>query len=119
MSGEGTELRLRVRDSLDDAEQVEGAAREAADARHGHQPDGELAEHLEKLAAVGARAGHFFAVNLPAARTAQFAELGVEGLPVVADASVADAPNLRLVSVISYKKLNSLIPLVQQNPFRL
>ena len=57
--------RLGVDDLFDDGEQVEGAAREAVDARHRHHVAGrEVLEHLEKLAPVGVRAGHFLAVNL-------------------------------------------------------
>jgi hypothetical protein len=38
--GQGSELRLGVHDALDDGEQIEGAAREAVDARHCHHVAG-------------------------------------------------------------------------------
>jgi hypothetical protein len=50
---QGSELRLRVHDALDDAEQVEGAARQPVDARDRHHvAGGQLAEHAVKLAPV-------------------------------------------------------------------
>jgi hypothetical protein len=45
--------------------QVEGAARDAVDARHGHHvAGGKAVEHAEKLAPVGGRACHLLAVSL-------------------------------------------------------
>src|SRR4029077_4198405 len=47
------------------AKKVEGASREAVDARHGHHvAGGEGVWQFEKLAAVAARARHLLAVNL-------------------------------------------------------
>jgi hypothetical protein len=40
-------------------------------------------EHVEKLAAVGARASNLLAVNLRASRAEKLLKLGVEGLPLV------------------------------------
>jgi len=89
--GKRAELRLGVHDLLDDSEQVEGAAREAVDARHRHHVAGrEALEHFEKLAPVVVRAGHLLAVNPAASFGAQLLKLGVERLPVSADAGIAD-----------------------------
>ena len=91
--GQGSELRLGVHDALDDAEQIKGAAREAVDPRHRHHVAGaELAEHPVKLAPVGPRARHLLAVDVAAAAShrAQLRKLAVEGLPVGADAGVAE-----------------------------
>jgi hypothetical protein len=58
---------LASTDALDDAEQVEGAAREPAVPRHRHHVAvGQLAEHPIQLAPVGARGGRLFAVEVPA-----------------------------------------------------
>ena len=86
-------MRLGVRDALDDAEQVEGAAREAVDPRHRHHvAGGKPVEHSQKFAPVGPRAGHLLAVDVPAAApgSAKLLKLGVEGLPVGQDAGIAD-----------------------------
>jgi hypothetical protein len=91
--GQGSKLRLGVHDALDDGEQVEGAAGEAVNPRHHHYvAGGQLAEHPVKLAPVGPPAGHFFAVDVPAAASggAKLFKLSVEGLPVGADAGIAD-----------------------------
>ena len=53
-------------------------------------PGGEAFEHFEKLAPVGARARHFLAVNPAASFGAQLLKLGVERLPVGADAGIAE-----------------------------
>ena len=59
---------LRVHDSLDDAEQVKGAARQPVDARHrDYVAGGQLAEHPAKLAPVDPRARHLLAVDVSAA----------------------------------------------------
>jgi hypothetical protein len=86
-------LSLRVRDALDDGEQVEGAAGEAVDPRHRHHvAGGELAEHPVKLAPVGPRARYLLAVDVSAGASggAKLLKLGVEGLPVGADAGISD-----------------------------
>ena len=52
--GQGSKLRLGVHDALDDAEQVERAARQPVDACHRHHVAGvETVEHAQKLAPVG------------------------------------------------------------------
>jgi len=105
-----------VHDALDDGEQVEGAAREAVDARHRHHvAGGEGVEHFQKLAPVAVRARHLLAVNLGATRPAKLLKLGVERLPVGADAGIAEMAILRLVLVISYGKRNVLIEQGQEN----
>jgi len=71
------------------------AARQPVDARHRHDvAGGQLAEHPVKLAAVGPRACHLLAVDVPAAasRRAKLFKLRVKGLPVGADAGIADEP---------------------------
>jgi hypothetical protein len=79
--GQGSKLRLGVHDLLDDGEQVEGAARQPVDARHGHHVAGaEMAEHVEKLPPVGSRACHLLAVNLGASDAAKLLKLAVEGI---------------------------------------
>ena len=84
-------MRLGVHDPLDDGEQGKGAAREAVYPRHDHPISGhEVLEHVEKLAAVGPSAGHLLAVNLGASRAAKLLKLSVEGLPVGADAGIAE-----------------------------
>jgi hypothetical protein len=88
-------LRLGIHDALDDPEQVEGATGEAVDPRHRHHvAGGQLAEHLVKLASVGPRAGHLFAVDVAAAASglAKLLKLAVEGLPVSGDAGITDKP---------------------------
>jgi hypothetical protein len=90
--GQGSELRLGVHDALDDLEQVEGAAGEAVNPRHRHHvAGGKAVEHAEKLAPVGACAGHLLAVDVAAAASggAKLVKLGVQGLPVGAHARVA------------------------------
>src|SRR5262249_14102117 len=90
---QGAKLRLGVRDALDDAKQVEGAARLPVDARHSHHvAGGEAVDHPKKLAPVGPRACHLLAVEMPtaASRRPQLLKLAVEGLPVGADAGIAD-----------------------------
>jgi len=88
---ERAELRLGVRDALDDGKQIEGAASQPVDARHRHHvPRGEGVEQFEKLAAVAVRARHLLAVNLCTARAAQLRKLGVERLPVGTDAGIAE-----------------------------
>ena len=91
--GHRSKLRLRVHDALDDAEQVERAARQPVDACHRHHVAGvETVEHAQKLAPVGPRAGHLLAVDVATAATgrAQLLKLAVEGLLVGADAGIAD-----------------------------
>jgi hypothetical protein len=81
------------------AKKVEGAAREAVDARHGHHvAGGEGVWQFEKLAAVAARARHLLAVNLRTACAAKLLKLGVERLPVGANASIAETAILRMNS---------------------
>jgi len=90
---QGSKLRLGVHDALDDAEQVEGAAGEAVNPCHRHHvAGGQLAEHPVKLASVGSRARHLLPVDIPAAASglAKLLKLAVEGLPVGADAGIAD-----------------------------
>ena len=55
-------------------------------------PGARRVEHPEKLAPVGPRARHLLAVDVPAAASggAKLLKLGVEGLPVGADAGIAD-----------------------------
>jgi hypothetical protein len=65
---QGSKLRLGVHDALDDSKQVEGATRQPVDpGDHHHVAGGQLAEHPVKLAPVGPRARHLFAVDVPAA----------------------------------------------------
>jgi hypothetical protein len=72
----GSKLRLGVHDALDDGEQVERTARQPVNPCHRHHVAGaEPAEHPVKLAPVG---------------RAQLLKLAVEGLPVGADAGIAD-----------------------------
>jgi hypothetical protein len=92
---QGSELRPGVHNALDDAEQVEGAARKPVDPRHRHHVSGgEAAQHPQKLAPVGPRAGHLFPVDVPAAAPGgpELLKLAIEGLPIGADASVPDEP---------------------------
>ena len=91
--GQGPELPARIHDTLDDGEQIEGAARQPIDARHRHYIAGfEAVEHAQKLVPVGSRARHLLAVDVPAAASggAELVKLRVEGLPIGADAGVAD-----------------------------
>src|SRR6516165_2989582 len=68
---EGTKVRLGVHDLFDYGEQVKGAAGEAVNPRHRHHiAGGETFQHVEKLAAVGARTRHLLAVNLGASSAA-------------------------------------------------
>jgi hypothetical protein len=88
-------LRLGFHDALDDAEQVEGAARKPVNPRHRHHAaGGEAAQHPQKLAPVGPRAGHLLPVDVPAAASGatELLKLAIEGLPVGADAGVPDEP---------------------------
>jgi len=90
-----SELRLGVHNALDDAEQIEGAARKPVNPRHRHYVSGgEAAEHPQKLAPVGPRAGYFFPADVPAAASCgpELLKLAVEGLPVGADAGIPDEP---------------------------
>jgi hypothetical protein len=99
--GRGSKLRLGVHDALDDAKQVEGAARQPVDPRHRHHvAGGQLAEHPVKLAPVGSRASHLLAVNVPAAASglAKLLTLAVERLPVGGYAGIADEPFLGINS---------------------
>jgi hypothetical protein len=54
----------------------------------------EVGEHFEKLPAVAVRSGDLLSVDVPARASgrAKLLKLGVEGLPVGADAGVADNP---------------------------
>ena len=66
-----------IHDTLDDTEEVKGAARQPIDARHHHHvTGGEVVEHAEKLAR-----RHLFAVDVPAAASggAELVELSIEG----------------------------------------
>jgi hypothetical protein len=82
---------------LGDGEQVEGAARQAVKAGHGHHLAGrDGVQHFEELAAVVVRACHLLAINLRSACTAQLLKLGVERLPVGADAGIAETAVLRV-----------------------
>jgi len=88
-----SELRLGVHDPLDDAEQVEGAAGQAVNPSHRHHVAGDKpVEHAKKFGSVGPRARYVLAVDVPAAASgcAQLFKLVVEGLPVGADAGIAD-----------------------------
>ena len=90
---------LRVHDAFDDAEQVEGAAREPVDPRHRHYIAGlETVEHPQKLAPVGPCASRLLAVDVPAGASgsAKLLELAIEGLPVGGDTGIADEPFLRM-----------------------
>ena len=85
----------RTAKSLDDAEQVKGAARQPVDPRDRHHVSGgQLTEHPVKLAPVGPRAGHLLAVDVPAGASGltKLLKLAVEGLPVSGHAGVADEP---------------------------
>jgi hypothetical protein len=74
---QGSELRLGVHDALDDAKQVEGAAREPVNPCHRHYVAGsQLAEHPVKLAPVGLRACHLLAIDVPAAASGRSARAG-------------------------------------------
>jgi hypothetical protein len=76
-------LSLGVHDALDDAEQIEGPARQPVDARHSHDvAGGELAEHAAKLAPGRPARRHFLAVEVPGAASgdAKPLKLAVEGL---------------------------------------
>jgi hypothetical protein len=91
--GQRSKLRLSVHDALDNAEQIEGAAREAVNPRHGHHvARGQLAEHPVQFAPVGPRAGRLLPIDIPAAASggAKLLKLAVERLPVGADAGIAD-----------------------------
>jgi hypothetical protein len=90
---QGSELRLRVHDALDDAEQIEGAARQPVNPRYRHDvAGGQLAKHPVQLAPVGTRAGRLLAADVAAAASggAKLLKLAVEGLPHGTDASIAD-----------------------------
>jgi hypothetical protein len=86
-------LPARVDDALDDREQVEGRAGQAVDARDRHDIAGSQAvEHAEEFAAVGLRARHLLAVDIPAVASggAKLLKLRVKRLPVGRDAGVPD-----------------------------
>ena len=88
-------MRLGVHDALDDAKQVEGAAREAINARHRQNvTGGKPFEHAQKLAPVRPSARGLLAVDIPAAAPggAELLKLAVEGLPVGRDAGITDQP---------------------------
>jgi hypothetical protein len=86
-------------DPLDDGKQAECAARQPVDACHRHYvAGGEGVEQFQEFAAVAVRARHLLAVNLRTARAAQLLKLGVERLPVAADAGVAEGAVLRFSS---------------------
>jgi len=90
---QGSELRLRVHDALDDGEQVKGAAGQPVNPRHRHHVAGaELAEHPVKLTPIGPRAGHVLAADIAAAASglAKLVKLRVKGLPVCRYAGLAD-----------------------------
>jgi hypothetical protein len=79
---QGSELRLGVRDLLDDTEQVEGATGEAVDPRHRHRvAGGEGFEHAERLAPGDPRAGHLLTVILVTACVAELLKLDDEVCP--------------------------------------
>ena len=80
-------------DTLDDGEQVKGAARQTVNAPYRYHVAGaELAEHPVRLAPTGARARHLLPVDVPAAASglAKLLKLAVEGLPVCRDAGIAN-----------------------------
>jgi hypothetical protein len=82
-----------IRLAIDDGEQIERAARQPVDARHRHYvARGEAVEHAGKLGPVGPRARHLLAVDVPAAASgsAKLVKLGIERLPIGADAGIAD-----------------------------
>ena len=91
--GQGSELSLGVHDPLDDAEQVEGAARQSVDPRHCHHvAGGQLAEHPVKLAPVGPRARHLLPVDVAAVASGgpKLLKLGLKRLPVGRYAGIPD-----------------------------
>ena len=92
---QGSKLRLGVHDALDDGEQVKGAAGEAVDPCHRHHiAGGQLAEHPVRFGPVGPRVADLLAVDVPAVASggAKLLKLAIEGLPVGADAGIADKP---------------------------
>jgi hypothetical protein len=60
-----------------------------------HVAGGQLLQHLQQLAAVSLRAACLLPVNLGAPFGAKLGDLGVEGLPVGADAGIAETTILR------------------------
>jgi hypothetical protein len=80
-------------------------------------PGGRLADHPVKLAPVGARARHLLAVDVAAAASdgVKLGDLAVEGLPVDADAGIADELFFEGVSFISYENHNPSIRFAQGN----
>ncbi len=95
-----------IHDLLDDGEQVERRARQPVDSSHRHHVAGVKA----RRASAEARAGRLVRPSPSRGRSstaasggAQLLKLGVEGLPIGADAGIADEAVFRgLVSVISY-----------------
>ena len=83
---------LASHNPLDDGEEVEGAARQSVNPRHRHHvAGGEGLQHFEKLPPVVVRARHLLPVNLGGASgLTKLLKLAVEGLPVGADAVIAD-----------------------------
>ena len=61
-------------------------------------PGSRASSSLRSSRAVAVRARHLLAVNLRTARAAQLLKLGVERLPVAADAGVAEGAVLRFSS---------------------
>ena len=93
---------LPSHDALDDAKEVEGAARKSVNPRHRHHiAGGQPAEHPVKLAPVCPRTGHLLLVDVPAVASglAKLLKLTVEGLPVGRDASIADEPFFGIAAV--------------------
>ena len=74
---------------------VKGVARQPVDPCHRHHvAGGQPAEHPVKLAPVGPHARRLLSVDVPAAASggAKLLKLAVEGLPIGADAGIADEP---------------------------
>jgi len=89
--GERAELCVGIGDALDDGEQVEGGAGETVDAGdRDHVTGREVLEHALQLAAIDPGTAGLLAVELGAPLDAKLGDLGIECLPVGADASVAD-----------------------------
>jgi hypothetical protein len=60
-----------------------------------HVTGGEGGEHSENLAPIAVRARHLLAVNLGTARATELLKLGVERLPVGAEAGIARGDGFR------------------------
>jgi hypothetical protein len=71
---------------LDDGEQIEGAAGEAVTSPGASLPS---------IRQSSRRSGHRLAVDVGASRRPKLLKLAVEGLPVGADAGIADEPFIR------------------------